>query len=156
MKHAQFLWIVSAIWVCGLCGGCGRGDGVKRTDISGSATFAGSPIVYGTIEFIPDEKKGNSGPTGAAEIINGKYNTKEKGGRGVVKGPHHVRITAYSEAPKPNNDETKVVPQPEPLFVGYLLEADLGSPTQDFNVPEGAKGFNQLAEKKSGQGANAP
>ena len=54
--------------------GCG-GGGVDRTDLSGTVTFDGKPIVYGEIQFLAQPDQDSSPPSGFAEIIDGKYTT---------------------------------------------------------------------------------
>ncbi|MEK6257272.1 MAG: hypothetical protein AABP62_01515 [Planctomycetota bacterium] len=124
--------------------GCG-GSGLKLKEVSGKATFAGKPIVYGLIEFIPNKAKNHSAPAGSAEIVGGQYDTR-KMGRGVVAGPHLVRITGYEERPAPGSaDETVITASKPPLFAGFTIEAEVPSGAQqDFDVPESALGFDLL------------
>jgi hypothetical protein len=122
--------------------GCSRSSDVKLTDLSGSATFAGSPIVYGTLEFIPDHEANHKGPSGNAQIHDGKYNTAE-GGRGISPGPHVVRITAFDSIPaEAPADETVPFKATPPLFVGYAIKMDLQGGVADITVPDKAKGFD--------------
>ena len=62
--------------------GCGN---EKTYRVSGKVTFKGQPVPEGRIFFMPDPSKGNKGPSGSAEIKNGRYDT-DAGGRGVVGG----------------------------------------------------------------------
>lgn len=133
-----------------LAGGCG-GDELEKLDLSGTATFGGEPIVYGTMTFTPDRSQGHKGgPQGYTEIVNGKYDTAANG-EGVVPGPHSVRVTAYPEPlpePPPDaaRDESLPPPSgPEPLFVGYTIELDLQEPKQDIVIPAEAEGFDLYA-----------
>ncbi len=119
-----------------LAAGCGKGD--DRTPIAGKATFAGKPIVFGTIEFIPDDSKGHKGPAGVAEIQNGAFDSA-KSQSGIYPGPHLVRITGYEEVPVTSTDETKPSTS-KPLFVGFSTLADLKGAPYDVDVPESAKG----------------
>lgn len=119
--------------------GCG-GSGLKLQDVKGKVTFAGKPIAYGTLEFIPDTARGNKGPAGNAEIVNGEYSTRNVGGRGVVTGPHVVRITGYEEKPVGSKDETVPSTSKPPLFSGYSVNVDGFLAEQNFDVPESAKG----------------
>jgi hypothetical protein len=125
--------------------GCG-GDDAGRHDISGTAAFDGKPIVYGHLEFIPDRAQENEGPAGYATITDGKFNTAD-GGRGVVEGPHQVRVTAYESRPAADAATADEIAQseadqPQPLFSGYTLSADLSEATHEFNVPADAAGFD--------------
>jgi len=112
--------------------GCGD-DGPKRYDLSGSVTFGDDPIPAGTIVFEPDSSKGNSGPQGVAQIVDGKFDTSD-GDKGPIGGPHIVRITGFASLPESENDPV------QPLFQEYNIEIDL--PTEsgpmDFKVPADA------------------
>lgn len=131
-----------------LLSGCG-GSGDQLSNLSGKATFAGKPIAFGQIEFIPDAGKDHKGPAGSAEIVDGAFDTS-RGGQGIVPGPHEVRITAYEERPAPANpDETVPSTSKPPLFVGYVLREDLKAGNKDFDVPESARGFDPF--KGAGQ-----
>ncbi|MBN2291631.1 MAG: hypothetical protein JXM70_04350 [Pirellulales bacterium] len=112
--------------------GCG-GEGPTRYDLSGTVTFAGQPIPAGTIVFQPDTAKGNSGPQGVAAIRDGKYDTGSDG-KGVIGGPHIVRITGFDRVAESENDAVTS------LFDEYLIESDLPtkSGTVDFEVPADA------------------
>lgn len=125
-----------------IVGGCGGGDGSGRIDVSGKATFAGQPIVYGQIDFTPDNAKGHKGPAGYADIVNGTFDTSLATGSGVVPGAHIVRITAYPQ-PFPDvevSDETADTAVPEALFIGYTIEQNIESSTLNIDVPAEARG----------------
>lgn len=129
-----------------LTSGCG-GGGIKLQHVSGKATFAGKPIAYGTIEFVPDATRGTKGPAGTAEIINGEYSTRKANGRGVIAGPHVVRITGYEEKPVGSNDETVASTVKPPLFVGYTVNVDGFLVEHNFEIPESAKGTDIYKSK---------
>lgn len=116
--------------------GCGQAnDGPQRYRLSGSVTYDGKPVVAGFVTFAPDTAKGNSGPGGGAPIRNGNYRTDAD--KGIVGGPHKVRIIGY--------DGVKTIVEGEeltdgkPLFEPY--EASINFPkqtsTQDFVIPVG-------------------
>ncbi len=129
-------------WGIGLCFflgmvvlfGCGT-DGLQRFDVAGEVTFDGQPVPAGEITFEPDHTQGNEGPQGFALIRNGRYNTAE-GGRGVIGGPHLLRLTGWARIPDPGDYDTQI---PE-LFPEYETTADLvaDSPTCDIEVPASA------------------
>jgi hypothetical protein len=127
--------------------GCG-GSSIVLDEVSGRVTFAGQPVVYGTIEFIPDANAGHTGPAGRAEIVNGEYDTRN-GGKGVIAGSHQVRITAYEEKPQESADETVVVESKPPICVGYTIEASVGGGTRDFDIPESARGFDMYSASQA-------
>ncbi len=95
--------------------GCGGGDsGPPRLHLRGAITFDGQPIPVGTITFVPDAAKGNHGPAGNATIVNGNYST-EKDSKGIVGGPHVLRIAAFDGQV---NMEAEL-PMGQPLFPEY-------------------------------------
>lgn len=147
------------VWIFGLSllclSGCG-GGGVKLQPISGKVTLAGKPVGYGTIEFVPDAAKGNKGPAGSAEIVNGEYNTRNANGKGVIEGAHLVRITGYNQKPVGSEDETVPSKAEPPLFIGYTVNVDKLTSPQDFDVPESARGFDLYKSEEKRRRANDP
>jgi hypothetical protein len=119
-----------------LAAGCG-GDGTSR--ISGTVKFAGQPVKAGKIYFIPDGAKGNSGPTGFAEIVDGAYDTSAAGGRGVGKGAMIVAIEGRDpgQPGKTEKGDTSGEQTVKTLFPRYETSVELpgGSTTKDFEVP---------------------
>ena len=122
--------------------GCG-GGGVDRTDLSGTVTFDGKPIVYGEIQFLAQPGQDSSPPSGFAEIIDGNYTTAEMG-QGITPGKYTLRISAYDGkfAEVENEDETveSAATGPTPIFIDYEIEAELTPPEQNFEVPADAEG----------------
>ena len=110
--------------------GCGGSeDGPKRYEVTGSLTVAGKPVPAGMIIFEPDSEKGNSGPGGIADILEGKYKTKPD--KGIVGGPHTVRIIGYTEP------HLRGQPEPDLLFPEYRVTVDFPTEndiTRDFDV----------------------
>lgn len=100
--------------------GCGGESGPPRYDVSGVVTYKGQPIPAGTIQFNPDASKNNRGPSGAATIKDGKFDTALEG-RGTIGGPHRVLIEAYDGNAQPELE----LPHGRPLFYGYQTEIDL-------------------------------
>jgi hypothetical protein len=121
--------------------GCGS-DEPDLYHLSGTVTFDGKPIPQGKIYFTPDSSKGNKGPAGYATIKDGKFDTKEEGGKGHVSGPMIVRIEgqdpqgAGQKDPKDTSGEEIV----KSLFPAYSTEADLPKEdsTKEFAVPADA------------------
>lgn len=104
---------VAFAWVTG----CGGNAGPRRFNLSGTVTFDGKSIPAGSIVFQPDTANGNSGPQGVAEIRNGKYSTAD--GRGMIGGPHIVRITGFDAIAASENDVVNA------LFGEYEVKVDL-------------------------------
>jgi hypothetical protein len=129
--------ILSAVFV-----GCGMGA-PEFHQLTGNVTFDGKPVVYGTVEFIPDSAKGHQGPAGSADIVDGVYDTSKAGGKGLSKGPHVARVTLFAEKLPPTNpDETVVTKSPLPIAVGFPLNVEVTGPTLDLAVPGSAKGYD--------------
>lgn len=123
--------------------GCGQGEsGPQRFDVSGTVTYDSLPVPAGSIQFMPDTSKGNSGPIGYASIVDGKFNTAE-GGKGVVEeGAYLVTISGLKSAPvisdTPPNPDDPV--EDNTLFPDYQVSVELTSSSspQDFIVPVAA------------------
>jgi len=136
--------VIAALCVISIYG-CSGGDSVQREDVSGSATFDGAPIVFGQIQFMPDQAMGHDAPPGYADIVDGKYDTSLEGGQGIVPGPHKIQITGYAKEPVMNEDETQEVEEELPLFDGYTIEESIQPPTYDIVVPAEATEGNSRA-----------
>lgn len=131
-----------AALTCCFALGCG-GDGTHR--VSGTVTFKGQPVPVGKIYFTPDGSKGNSGPSGYADIKDGKYDTGAAGGHGSVAGAVLISIEAFDPAAKPDKDkvdksDTSGEVLIKSLFPRYEVAADMpkGASTKDIDVPAGA------------------
>ncbi len=116
--------------------GCGD-DAPDTYNVSGNVTFDGKPIPAGTIRFVPDGAKKNSGPPGYARIVDGKYDTSAEGGKGHVGGPMIVHIDGHDPNGEGSTDEETGEKVMTSLFPGYQTTADLPkeASTKDFNVP---------------------
>lgn len=115
--------------------GCGgSGSTVERFDYSGTVVYEGQPVPRGFVTFAPDTEAGNSGPGGGAPIHNGMYSTK-KNGKGIVGGPHSVRIIGYDGVP--TTMEGEELADGKPLFPPYETKLDLPKQdgTHDFVIP---------------------
>ena len=109
--------------------GC-RESGPQVYHVSGSVTYGSQPVPAGTVLFQPDESQGCSGPAGVARILAGKYDTAGEGGKGVVGGPHLVRIIGLDGKP------AEMAPDGVPLFPDYTTTLDLPmeDSSHDFSV----------------------
>lgn len=117
--------------------GCGGSDGPERNRVSGSVTLDGQPIPHGMITFEPDATKGHTGPQGFATIRDGRFDTNESGGRGIIGGPHRVRIDGYrGEAVDPQSADPSVPTNIEVLVDKYETAVDLpkGDTTHNFAI----------------------
>jgi hypothetical protein len=125
---------VSVAILAAAVGALGCADsGPRRNAISGNVTFAGKPLPAGMIFFDPDVRKKHDGPGGFAYIKDGAYDSRNNG-KGVIAGPHVVRIQGFDG--KPGNE----LPLGALLFPEYETTADLPAEasTRDFDVPASA------------------
>jgi hypothetical protein len=99
-----------AVTLCAFSGvvfsGCQQND-VRRFRVSGRATFDGKDLPAGRIYFEPDSARGNSGASGYAEIVDGRFDT-DRNGKGSIGGPMIVRVNGY-EKPTSLSDESSPV-----------------------------------------------
>lgn len=119
--------------------GCGSGE----NRVSGNITFDGKPVPSGKIYFTPDTSKGNSGPTGYADIEDGFYDTAAATGKGVAQGPMVVAIEGLAPLTAPASGEGAEDITATVLFPRYetRLELSGGAVTHDIEVPaEAANG----------------
>ncbi|QDU38534.1 hypothetical protein Mal4_28630 [Maioricimonas rarisocia] len=141
--RASLLCCLTVLPLTVLLVGC-TGSGIATGDMSGTVTFNGEPVPYGTIEFHPASESENPGPTVSTEIHNGTFDTAESG-TAVVRGPLEIRITAYPSEPADLEDETAEAEVVEPYFVGYTVEMDYTAEPVEIAVPEDAEGFDIYA-----------
>jgi hypothetical protein len=136
LPRAILSGVVPALLCC-LVVGCGG----KGHRVSGKVTFNGQPVPAGKIFFIPDASKGNSGPTGYADIRDGSYDTSAKGGRGTDNGGAViVAIEGYDPNAPATKDEQSGEEIRPLLFPRYETHTELptSSTTKDFDVPASA------------------
>ncbi|WP_198000393.1 hypothetical protein [Gimesia alba] len=120
---------------CLLLAGCSAGSSdVTLYDVSGTVSYNGKPVPFGSVLFIADADEGNAGPQGVAEINDGKFNTAEAG-RGVVGGAYKVIIKGRSVRASAEDDEGQGA---EPLFADYQTAVVFPEENteQKFEVPE--------------------
>ena len=77
--------------------GCGS-DGPQRFRVQGNVTYQDKPVAAGRVIFEPAVEQGNSGPAGYADIRQGEYETLAD--KGVVGGPHNVRVICLTGVPE--------------------------------------------------------
>ncbi|MEW4563845.1 hypothetical protein AB1K70_15025 [Bremerella sp. JC770] len=115
--------------------GCSTGDdGPKRYRVSGDVLYDGKPLPAGKIFFAPDTAAGNSGPGGYTDIVDGRYDTNWDNAKGVVPGPHTVRVEGFDGQSSARND---FHPKGNMLFPVYRDEIDVPEETSehDFDIP---------------------
>jgi hypothetical protein len=137
LSTTYFTRILPALLIC-LALGCGGGGGTSH--VSGKITFMGNPVPAGKIYFVPDASKGNSGPTGYADIKNGEYDTSDAGCKAPVVGPVIIAIEGIDTSAPPDKSEPDVTAKL--LFTGYEEPYDVpkSSTTKNIDVPASAAG----------------
>lgn len=123
--------------------GCGgASDAPERYQVVGTVQFGDQPVAAGVVQLIPNAQKGSIGPAGSAEIINGQFDTSERG-TGIVGGSHFVVINGFDGTGDLNSE----MPMGRPVFLGYRTELDFppvsevpsGEPFRvEFEVPASA------------------
>ena len=102
------------------------------TEISGTVTFKGQPIPAGDVSFTP-EATIPGGQLRMYLVTNGKYNSADQPGTGLLPGKYKVRINGYDGKKIPMYFSGKQI------FNPYELEMEVSagkSTTLDFTVPE--------------------
>jgi hypothetical protein len=132
MRLKQVTFRARALVVLGLAILFGCSPGERVYNLSGNVTYAGKPVPVGHIIFEPDSNAGNSGGSGFAKIKDGHYDTSILDGRGVLGGPHVVRIQGLDGIVRGE------LLNGIPLFQEYVTTADLpkGNGAKDFDVPK--------------------
>lgn len=112
-----------------LVAGCGGEE--KLYQVSGTVTYDGKPIPKGLIFFDPDSMKGTTGTQGFANILDGKYDTAEKG-KGVRGGTYAIRVNGF------DGKEANEAPFGQPLFPEYTGSKELPkeNSTYDLAIPK--------------------
>ena len=124
--------LVAAVALLGA--GCDKGTGSR---VFGRVAFDGKPVPGGKIYFTPDAARGNSGPSGFADITDGRYDTAATGGRNVQPGPTIMAVDGVE--PLDDSEKTPDVSQ-RPLFQTYTESLEV-PPTRlqyDITVPASA------------------
>ncbi|MCR9118376.1 MAG: hypothetical protein NXI22_15685 [bacterium] len=131
---ARSLPVLAAILVSLSLAGCGN-SGPRQYTLSGTINYAGQPVSMGQILLTPDSSKGNEGPSGIAQIKDGKFETLT--GKGVSGGPYVFTISGYDGVPKPSG-EGGMDPNGNALFEAYEMKVDLPKEdsTKDIDVPK--------------------
>lgn len=133
LRYASLILVVISVLVVG--GGCRRaGDSAARHVVSGTVHYQGKPVPRGRIEFEPDPSRGNRGPVGVAEIVDGRFRTNPR--FGSVSGPLVVRITGKDGIPPADAGEGWVDPEGSVLFSNHVeaIEVAAGGAVLEFDV----------------------
>jgi hypothetical protein len=121
---------------CLFSAGCG---GTPGNRVRGAVTFDGKPVPSGKVYFKPDSEAGNSGATGFADIVDGRYDTGSRGARNVGTGAMVISVEGVDPQGSPADGDTADVTA-KVLFLGYELRQEIaaGDVTLDISVPADA------------------
>lgn len=131
-SRLKFKWSNCGVFaVIAALAGCSDGS-EQVVHVRGTVTYQGKPLPMGMIVFEPDTSRGNSGPQGHANIVNGQFDTKQSK-KGALAGPLIVRITGGDGV----NAEA-FTPFGNLLFEEYSTHIDLKRDQTDltFDVPK--------------------
>jgi hypothetical protein len=114
-----------AVLVLALLTGCGPRE-EKLYRVSGTVTHGGKPVPKGLIFFDPQ----GEGPSGFANIVEGKYDTTQGGG--IRGGAYSVRVNGFNGIPGPD------APFGQALFPEYMGTKELPAEdsTYDLDIPK--------------------
>ncbi|MFN3150701.1 hypothetical protein [Bremerella sp.] len=138
IRQGQLWPIVATLMLFATIGCSSRDDGPKRYRVSGDVIYDGKPLPAGKIFFSPDTDAGNSGPGGYTDIVDGKYDTNWDNSKGVVPGPHKVRVEGFDGQSSAKND---FHPKGNMLFPVYSDEIDVPKEASEhsFDIPRNPK-----------------
>jgi hypothetical protein len=105
-------WMTAVVLGLAALAGCAKEEKLYR--VSGTITHNGKPIPKGVIHFDPREE----GPSGFANIVNGKYDTSEQG-KGVRGGEYDIRVNGF------DGKEANEAPFGQALFPEYTGAKEL-------------------------------
>jgi hypothetical protein len=105
----------------------------KLTEISGTVTFKGQPIPAGDVSFTP-EVSVTGGQLQMYMVKDGKYDSAQTPGTGLLPGKYKVRINGYDGKQIPNYFSGKQIFN----AVEEQIEITAGKMTKDFVVPDAA------------------
>jgi hypothetical protein len=131
MKWTQkglYCWICVAS-LCGL-GGCGSEAPLPTlTTVHGSVTYLERPLPSGSIVFIPDMQRGNSGQLVHADIqLDGSYVLQTDERQGAAPGKYRVTVRALGNYPGRPTQVYLLAPErySDPQLSGLACEVKQG------------------------------
>lgn len=105
----------------------------KLAEVSGTVTFKGQPIPAGDVSFTPEVSVAG-GQLQMYMVKDGKYDSTETPGMGLLPGKYKVRINGYDGKQIPNFYSGKQIFN----AVEEQIEITAGKMSKDFVVPESA------------------
>jgi hypothetical protein len=128
---------ITATTICLGLAGC-EGDGLERHQVSGTVSYQGRPVEYGTIVFEPEASAGQIAPTSFARIESGKYQTERA--ESPTTGRYNVRVMGFDKAKmKQNTPPEEIIELPE-LFPAYSVSVEIPPPDDRLDIEVPSKG----------------
>lgn len=111
--------------------GCG-GDGLVRHQVSGTVTFKGNKVEYGTMIFEPEASVGTIAPTGFARIENGNYKTDRE--ESPIAGTYRVRVMGFDKSKMKKDAAPGEIIDTPSLFPEYQAQLEIPPPGGRFDI----------------------
>lgn len=118
-----------------LTAGCDTGP--KKVAVSGTVTYDGKPVEYGTISFGPT----NGGPTAGGEINDGKYSVKD-----VTPGKNIVNINSAHKVTGPMSYDSNKMDPAQMSKKGQAAAKQEAKKASREEIPNNAVGNGQFVE----------
>lgn len=101
--------------------GCHRSPGAL-TPVTGRISYQGRPLTTGTIVFVPDISRGETGPAGYAKIRpDGTYVLQTTDGPGVPAGWYRITVTSLGP---PGSTYNNPLPIPQSYIPDRYCDPD--------------------------------
>ncbi len=128
-----------------LATGCG---GTPGNRVSGAVTFDGRPVPAGKVYFKPDTEAGNTGATGFADIVDGRYDTGRDGARNVGTGAMVISV----EGIDPHSAEEGA----SAVHARHRRSRGGGGPGRAVHFPVGCAGAADVPRVRPSRAGRAP
>ena len=124
-------WLICFLGLVSLLG-CGKAA-PALTEISGTVTFKGQPIPAGDVNFSPDVSI-SGGQSRMYMVKDGKYDSAQTQGNGLLPGKYKVRVAGY------DGKQIPMYMNGKQIFNAIELDIEIGTGkvTKDFEVPDSA------------------
>ena len=125
------VYVVTQSLALTLIVGCG-GDGLVRHQVSGTVTFKGNKVEYGTMIFEPEASVGTIAPTGFARIENGDYKTARE--ESPIAGTYRVRVMGFDKSKMKKDAAPGEIIDTPSLFPEYQVQLEIPPPSGRYDI----------------------